>query len=329
MSLNNSQYDALMRAYNQKQLKNKHEQDEHIRIAYEKIPRLQEIDEEIASLSLKKARVLLMSSSEPDFDLSASISALSEERTALLQIHGFPADYLERKYDCPLCKDTGYIENQKCSCFKKAAVDLLYTQSNIREILKTENFENFSFEYYPQNVVNPATGLSALETAQDAVNKSWDFIEQFSRHPRGLFFYGDTGVGKTFLSHCIAKELIDRSYFVLYFSAFDFFNLLAKNTFQRDDTASDMAEYISGCDLLIIDDLGTELTNSFVASQLFFCINDRITNRKSTIISTNLAMEDFLETYSERIFSRISSNYTMLKLIGNDIRIQKKLLGGK
>ena len=118
MSLNNSQYDALMRAYNQKQLKHKHEQDEHIRIAYEKIPRLQEIDEEIASLSLKKARVLLMSSSEPDFDLSASISALSEERTALLQIHGFPADYLERKYDCPLCKDSCYIENQKCSCFK-------------------------------------------------------------------------------------------------------------------------------------------------------------------------------------------------------------------
>ena len=168
-----------------------------------------------------------------------------------------------------------------------------------------------------------------MENAQDAVNKSWDFIEQFSEHPCGLFFYGDTGVGKTFLSHCIAKELIDRSYFVLYFSAFDFFNFLAKNTFQRDHTASDMTEYISSCDLLIIDDLGTELTNSFVSSQLFFCINDRITNRKSTIISTNLTMEDFLATYSERIFSRISSNYTMLKLIGNDIRIQKKLLGGK
>lgn len=90
-----------------------------------------------------------------------------------------------------------------------------------------------------------------------------------------------------------------------------------------------MAEYIANCDLLIIDDLGTELVNSFVASQLFFCVNERIINHKSTIISTNLTMENFLETYSERIFSRISSNYTMLKLIGNDIRIQKKLLGGK
>lgn len=102
-----------------------------------------------------------------------------------------------------------------------------------------------------------------------------------------------------------------------------------KNTFKKDTAASDMAEYIANCDLLIIDDLGTELVNSFVASQLFFCVNERIINHKSTIISTNLTMENFLETYSERIFSRISSNYTMLKLIGNDIRIQKKLLGGK
>lgn len=329
MSLNNFQYDALMRAYNEKQLNHKHEQDEHIRQAYDKIPRLQEIDGEIASPSLKKARALLLPSPKDDFDLSAAIAELSEERTALLQIHGYPPDYLELKYDCPFCKDTGYVENQKCSCFKKAAVDLLYIQSNIREILETENFENFSFEYYPQDITNPATGLSALETAQDAVDKAWDFIDRFQEHPCGLFFYGDTGVGKTYLSHCIAKELIDRAYFVLYFSSFDLFDLLAKNTFQKDAAASDVAGFIYDCDLLIIDDLGTELTNNFVASQLFCCINERIMNHKSTIISTNLAMDDFLETYSERIFSRISSNYTMLKLVGNDIRIQKKLLGGK
>lgn len=161
------------------------------------------------------------------------------------------------------------------------------------------------------------------------MDKAWDFIDSFQEHPCGLFFYGDTGVGKTYLSHCIAKELIDRAYFVLYFTSFDLFDLLAKNTFQKDAAASDVAGFIYDCDLLIIDDLGTELTNNFVASQLFCCINERIMNHKSTIISTNLAMDDFLETYSERIFSRISSNYTMLRLIGNDIRIQKKLLGGK
>lgn len=329
MPLNNFQYDALMRAYNQKQLIHKHEQDEHIRQAYEKIPRLQEIDGEIASLSLKKVRALLTPSPEQDFDLSAAIAKLSQERIRHLTAHGFPEDYLEMKYDCPACKDTGYVGTEKCSCFKKAAVDLLYTQSNIRETLKTENFENFSFEYYPQDVTNPATGMNALETAQYAVDKAWDFIDNFSERPCGLFFYGDTGVGKTYLSHCIAKELIDRAYFVLYFTSFDLFDLMAKSTFHKDETASDMADFIFDCDLLIIDDLGTELTNSFVASQLFCCINERIMNHKSTIISTNLTMEDFLETYSERIFSRISSNYTMLKLIGNDIRIQKKLLGGK
>lgn len=329
MPLNNSQYDTLMRMYNQKQLHHKHEQDERIRAVYEQIPRLPEIDQEIASLSLKKARALLLPSPDQDFDLSAAIQELSGERTALLQIHGYPEDYLELKYDCPICRDTGYTGNEKCACFKKAAVDLLYTQSNIREILETENFENFSFEYYPQDIINPANGLTALETAQKAVDLAWDFIDNFSKHPSGLFFYGDTGVGKTFLSHCIARELIDRSCFVLYFSAFDLFDLLAKNTFQKDASASDMADFVYDCDLLIIDDLGTELTNSFVSSQLFCCINERIINHKSTIISTNLTMEDFLETYSERIFSRISSNYTMLKLIGNDIRIQKKLLGGK
>lgn len=125
------------------------------------------------------------------------------------------------------------------------------------------------------------------------------------------------------------KELLDRSFFVLYFSAFDLFDLLSKNTFQKDVQSADMASFIYDCDLLIIDDLGTELTNSFVSSQLFCCINERIINKKATIISTNLDMNVFQETYSERIFSRISSNYIMIKLMGNDIRIQKKLLGGK
>ena len=114
-------------------------------------------------------------------------------------------------------------------------------------------------------------------------------------------------MGKTYLTHCIAKELLDRSYFVLYFTAFDLFDLLSKNTFQKDAESEDMASCIFECDLLIIDDLGTELTNSFISSQLFCCINERILNKKATIISTNLTMEDFLNTYSERTFSRVTS----------------------
>ena len=208
-------------------------------------------------------------------------------------------------------------------------MDLLYTQSNIRDILNTENFQHFSFDFYSPAFTDDSSGMTSLESAKKAVEKSWDFIQSFDNTKDNLLIYGDTGVGKTYLTHCIAKELLDRSYFVLYFTAFDLFDLLSRNTFQKDTESEDMASFVFECDLLIIDDLGTELTNSFISSQLFCCINERILNKKATIISTNLTMEDFLNTYSERTFSRVTSNYTMLKLVGNDIRIQKKLLGGK
>lgn len=328
MSLKNFQYDALMRSYNQKQLLHKHEQSERIAQAEEKMPRLAEIRKEIAALGLLKARIVLGAVKEDDFDLSEKIQQLSKERVAILAQNGYPKDYLDMHYDCPLCKDTGYIGSEKCACFQKAAVDLLYTQSNIRSILNTENFSHFSFDYYSSDFTDASSGITSLDSAKNAYEKSWDFIDGF---PCGnnLLIYGDTGVGKTYLTHCIAKELLDRSFFVLYFTSFDLFDLLSKNAFEKDAEAADMAQFVFDCDLLIIDDLGTELTNSFISSQLFCCINERIINKKSTVISTNLTMEDFLDAYSERTFSRVTSNYTMLKLVGNDIRIQKRLLGGK
>ena len=145
MALTNPQYDAIMRMYNERQLRHQREQQEHIRIAYEKIPRLAEIDAEIASLSVRKAKAMLNGDASMDLDLNAAIRDRSQERAALLSMHGYPADYLELTYDCPLCRDTGYINGtQKCACFKKAAVDLLYRQSNVEELLKAENFSQFS-----------------------------------------------------------------------------------------------------------------------------------------------------------------------------------------
>lgn len=329
MSLKNFQYEALMRSYNQKQFRHKHQQDERIRQAEAQIPRLAQIRREIASLGLKKARLVLGAEKGENFDLSKEIQTLARERRELLLANGYPEDHLDLHYDCPICKDTGYVDGQKCTCFQKAAVDLLYTQSNIREILKTENFQNFTFDYYSPDHKDPSSGINALEAAHSAYDKAWNFICHFGEQPENLMIYGDTGVGKTYLSHCIAKELLERSYFVLYFTSFDLFDIMSRNAFQKDSRSADMASFIYDCDLLIIDDLGTELTNSFVSSQLFCCINERIINKKATIISTNLTMEDFLDTYSERTFSRVSSNYTMVKLVGNDIRIQKRLLGGK
>ena len=170
--------------------------------------------------------------------------------------------------------------------------------------------------------------ISGFENFLRAGEFSQAFVRNFGSSFENLFFYGDTGVGKTFLSHCIARELIEQSFCVIYFTAFDLFDLFARYTFSSSEEAKDAHANIFDCDLLIIDDLGTELTNSFVSSQLFLCINERILRKKSTIISTNLPLDRFMETYSERTFSRISSNYTIIKLFGNDIRIQKKLLGG-
>ena len=152
------------------------------------------------------------------------------------------------------------------------------------------------------------------------------FIDTFGEEFRNLFFYGSVGVGKTFLSTCIAREIMEKEFSVLYFSAPQLFGTLAQNTFDRKDTdAKNMSEYIFKADLLIIDDLGSEYTNAFIASQFFTCINERLLHRKSTIISTNLSLESLADLYTERSFSRITSSYTLLKMIGDDIRIRKKL----
>ena len=330
MALTNSQYEQIMRTYEQHRLDNEHRRRRRYADIEKKIPRIRELDDEISSLSLQQARRLLEGDASALDTLKEKIHALSKKKLALLRENGYPSDYLDLHYTCPDCQDTGYIGDRKCHCFKKAIIDLLYTQSNLQEVLDRENFDTFSMEYYSGSHIDRLTGRSSREAMEIALKSCHEFVDTFGEEFRNLLLYGDTGVGKTFLSHCIAKELIDSAHSVIYFSAFDLFDQLAKSAFSRQDTqeSSMLEEYLYDCDLLIIDDLGTELTNAFVSSQLFLCINERLTRRKSTLISTNLSLEQFSDTYSERVFSRISSSYTMLKLIGNDIRIQKKLLGG-
>lgn len=327
MPLQNYQYETIIREYNRRQTRNQHTLEEHREEIYTRIPEIASIDQQVAALSAEKARDLLQGTGSGTEDLKEAIALLSAKRTALLTGSGYPKDYLELSYDCPLCQDTGYVGSQKCTCFRKAEIQLLYTQSNLSEILEEENFDHFSFDYYSDTIKNDATGLSAYETARRAYDTAQRFVRNFDCSFENLFLYGDTGVGKTFLSHCIARELLQTTHCVMYFSSYDFFDLLAGCTFSnRSDRHSE--EFVYDCDLLIIDDLGTELTNAFVSSQLFLCINERIMRRKSTIISTNLNLEDFSGTYSERTFSRIASNYQMVKLFGKDIRIQKLFLGG-
>lgn len=329
MALKNSQYDMIIREYQKKQLQVRHEQDFRIQDAYDKIPELPMIDHEISSLSVRRAKQLLNGDESALNGLKEEIHKLGAKRISLLVEHGFEAEYLMPRYACPDCCDTGYVDNHKCHCFRQSIIDMLYTQSNIREVLKYENFAHFSYDYYSDKQINPSTGLTSLATMRKNVTECRQFIQSFDQEFKNLFFFGDTGVGKTFLSHCIARELIDTAHSVIYFSAFELFDVFAKSTFEKEENAQKMHPYIFDCDLLIIDDLGTELTNSFVSSQLFLCINERLIRKKSTIISTNLPINTFADTYSERIFSRITSNYSMMKLFGDDIRIQKKLSGRK
>lgn len=326
MSLNNSQYDTLMRQYNARQFHNHRIQQERITRAYSSAPRLQEIDQEISSASVSCVRQLLDSGDDTILSQQKeALAVLQKERTAILKELGYPKDYLDPVYTCPDCKDTGFINGRRCHCFVQASIDLIYAQSNIKNILERENFSHFSFDYYSKERQNPSTGLTAFETAQKAVADCRAFIENFDQSFENLFFYGETGVGKTFLSNCVARELLDRGHSVIYFTAFQLFEIFEKNTFKKDSQAAASQQSIFDCDLLIIDDLGTELANAFTTSQLFLCLNERMLRQKSTLISTNLGMDELAAVYSERTCSRIFSCYTMIKLFGDDIRIKKKL----
>lgn len=326
MGLKSSQYNAIMRDYEKRQLHNHNLLMERYAEVYKKLPEFKSLDDSISILSVQYGKRLLNGDEQAVESLREELAILRSSKQALLKSGGFPEDYLEPFYTCTDCKDTGYIENKKCHCFKKAVIEILYEQSNLQQTLRQENFDTFSFDYYSDNYIDARTGRSSMQVIKDAVNVCQHFADTFGKEFHNLFLYGDVGVGKTFLSNCIAKELMDKEFSVLYFSSSRFFSILAKNTFDKNDIdAQNMYEYIFDCDLLIIDDLGTEFTNTFVASQFFTCINERLLNKKSTIISTNLSLDTLADLYTERSFSRITSNYTMLKLIGDDIRIKKKL----
>ena len=327
MALKNFQYNRILRAYDERRQQSRWELDQRIQEIYEKLPEIADLDQEIASGSIRCARLSLTES--PDScnleELRQQNQRLSLRKRELLVAAGYPADYLELRHRCPDCKDTGHIGNEKCHCFRQAVVDLLYNQSNLKHSLDRENFSTFSLEYYADDYVEETTGLTPKANAAQAYQTCQRFVDRFDSTYENLLIYGNTGVGKTFLANCVAKELLDRSHTVIYLTAFQLFDALEKYTFDRnseEDTQS-MLDYILDCDLLIIDDLGTEMSNAFINSRLYLCLNERDLRQKSTLISTNLSLDDLSRTYSERIFSRLTMNYTMIKMVGEDIRIQK------
>lgn len=326
MALTNSQYNAIMRDYNNKQAHSRYILDTRTAEIYTTVPEYRECIDRISTLSVDAAKFALSGDSSALTNLHTDIDSLRARMEQLLTSNGYPADYLNPVHTCNACKDTGYIGDTKCQCFKQATINLLYAQSNLTDILNSENFDTFSLKYYSTDIIDPVTGLTPQDNAKKVLSICQEYVTNF---PCGdnIIFYGNTGVGKTFLSNCIAKALLDKAFSVLYMSAIDLYENLSSNTHSDNFTGIEtpaLEEQIMSCDLLIIDDLGTELVNTYTNSRLFHCLNNRLQNNLSTVISTNFSLQELMNTYSERIFSRISSSYKLLKLFGDDIRLLKK-----
>lgn len=319
MALNNSQYDTMIRSYEEKQNKSRHLLEERTAYVYSHVEGYEALCDSISSISVAQGKKLLSGDENALSELRARLKDLTAKKAQLLSEAGFPEDYLTPVYSCNDCKDTGYVNGKKCHCFKQAVIELLYEQSGIRTMLAAENFSTLSYEFYEGE---------DLERFKSAVETSKKFIKNFNSGYHNLFFYGTVGTGKSFLSGCVAKELIENGHSVIYFSASGLFDTLSKYKFDYKNTENlhKIYEDLFQCDLLIIDDLGTEYTNNIINSELFSMINERHLQKRSTVISTNLSLEDFRNRYSDRIFSRITSNYDICKLTGPDIRMYKKRL---
>ncbi len=322
MALTNEQYESIIKKYERTRDINRVESETRRAKLFREIPAYEELEDSVSSLSVESARRILDGDESALANLRQQLAAIAAQKKSLLLSHGYPEDYLNPIYQCGDCRDTGYITDEsglkeKCHCFRRQELSILYEQSNIQNVIAKENFSTLSTEYYQ------GEDLRRFEIARGLCQK---FVQNFKQDYHNLFFYGTVGTGKSFLSGCVAGELLQSGHSVIYFSASGLFDTLARYSFdsKSKEGLHSLYEDLYGCDLLIIDDLGTEVTNSFVTTQLFSCLNERHLRKKATIISTNISLEELRDRYSDRIFSRVTSNFTLCKLTGPDIRLLKK-----
>lgn len=318
----------ILRDYEKKRDKAFYEQQLRIEEVYEKVPDIKKIDLEISKVGFLISQAVIKNPEnylEKIKEIKNKISLLKQDKAILLTENNIPHNYLEINYECNICKDTGFLEdNSKCSCFKQALIDRFYDMSNIKNLLEKENFKTFditvfSDERYDNSLPSPRENMMHILSVVES------FIINFDEpNNENLLFYGTTGLGKTFMSNCIAKALLDKGKIVIYQTAFKILEIISDYKFRKNSVNNEF-EYkiLFDSDLLIIDDLGTELSNSFTNTEIFNIINTRLLNNKKTIISTNLSLKQIAETYSDRVYSRIASHFKPLKFYGPDLRWDK------
>ena len=292
---------------------------------YNKFPRLEEIENELNKISINKAKNVLTKKQDIEW-LEQRIKELKQEQSKILKKENIS---LMPKYECPICKDTGYIQKENsrtimCNCLKQNLLNLAYNQSNLSDI-KKDNFDNFNTDLFSDKGENsPRKNILQIKKA------SINFINNFNKlETKNLLFSGDTGTGKTFMSNCIANEMLKKGKTVLYQTTPVLLETIIDNKFNKYKTKNpnDFYKNVLDADLLIIDDLGVETLNSMKLSELFIILNTRILNLNNkptkTIISTNLNIKEIFNLYEERIGSRIAGYYDIYQFFGNDLRLHK------
>ena len=302
---------------------------------YKKNPRLRDIDFELASYAMSVSKAMIKSNDKSLLvSLSQKRDELNSEKNKILQSLNITPDYFLPQFECSLCNDTGYItknlETQMCPCLKQKIFDIEYNKSNMF-YLKNQSFNNFNSSLYSDKIdkSNYNANISPRENIEIIKKISLKFIDDFDNpKAKNLLFIGNTGLGKTFLSNCIANELLKKHKTVMYQTAPLMLDYIIETKLGKNkNSSSDLIENILSTDLLIIDDLGTEGINNMKFSELFTILNSRLLNHNGkstkTIISTNLGINNLSEMYGERIVSRLIGNYNICYFFGEDLRLKR------
>lgn len=314
--------------YDELQIKNNNELQIRRKEIQNVIPDVIKIENEISSFCLRLSLKAIREKNSSFIDLNSlkeTITDLRIKKSELLVSKGYPIDYLELKYHCSKCKDTGYIGTTRCSCFKSNLIKLYYDSSDLKELISDANFDKFNIECFSKEK-HPDDPESPKTSMKKTLKKSLSFIKDFGNNYDNLLFYGSSGTGKTFLSSCIARELLNKGYLVIYRTSEQLIADLRKVRFDNDTLLYDT---LISCDLLIIDDLGTEQMSDFSKTELFNLINTKLLKKRPMLINTNLSLDEIMKTYSERLTSRLIGNFSLYKFFGEDLRIIQNLKNKK